>query len=270
VWETVAVALLLGGCSLLLPEIAAPGSDHEVREASPSESIARNDADRDGVSDTADACVCLLEDFDGFEDADGCPELDNDRDGVVDACDPCPDAPSLDAACGAGCPSRWSDGDRARSAIPLEIPFDREEQEISPRSRPPVLALLAILTAAPELARVRVIGHADAAEAQPEALSRGRADAVRRSLLAGGIDGDRIEIAAMGAAQPSVPLEPAASRWRNRRVSFEVVSLRPPAGPPRVRPPTCDPQLAGSLCEDATPPPPLDVCALSTEPSGGR
>jgi outer membrane protein OmpA-like peptidoglycan-associated protein len=30
------------------------------------------------------------EDIDGFEDADGCPELDNDRDGILDTIDACP------------------------------------------------------------------------------------------------------------------------------------------------------------------------------------
>ncbi|MFZ5447000.1 MAG: OmpA family protein [Myxococcota bacterium] len=52
--------------------------------------FATSDSDDDGVPDEADACPVTAEDADGFEDEDGCPELDNDRDGLVDARDRCP------------------------------------------------------------------------------------------------------------------------------------------------------------------------------------
>jgi OOP family OmpA-OmpF porin len=48
------------------------------------------DRDGDGVKDDVDACPDQPEDKDGFEDQDGCPELDNDRDGVPDSDDRCP------------------------------------------------------------------------------------------------------------------------------------------------------------------------------------
>ena len=48
------------------------------------------DTDADGVPDVADACAGQPEDLDGFEDADGCPDLDNDADGVLDRADRCP------------------------------------------------------------------------------------------------------------------------------------------------------------------------------------
>lgn len=51
------------------------------------------DNDGDGIPDTEDKCPDLAEDFDGFEDGDGCPDLDNDQDGVPDAQDRCPDDP---------------------------------------------------------------------------------------------------------------------------------------------------------------------------------
>jgi outer membrane protein OmpA-like peptidoglycan-associated protein len=50
----------------------------------------RKDFDGDGVNDAADPCALDPEDFDKFEDTDGCPEPDNDRDGVADAQDECP------------------------------------------------------------------------------------------------------------------------------------------------------------------------------------
>jgi outer membrane protein OmpA-like peptidoglycan-associated protein len=48
------------------------------------------DVDHDGIIDRLDKCPTDPEDKDGFQDEDGCPELDNDGDGVVDASDKCP------------------------------------------------------------------------------------------------------------------------------------------------------------------------------------
>ena len=48
------------------------------------------DTDRDGVADLRDRCVNEAEDFDRYEDDDGCPDLDNDRDRIADAKDTCP------------------------------------------------------------------------------------------------------------------------------------------------------------------------------------
>jgi outer membrane protein OmpA-like peptidoglycan-associated protein len=49
------------------------------------------DNDGDGIVDTKDNCINESEDFDGFEDDDGCPDLDNDGDGIMDIEDNCPD-----------------------------------------------------------------------------------------------------------------------------------------------------------------------------------
>jgi len=43
------------------------------------------DRDGDGYDDKADKCPDDPEDFDSFEDDDGCPDKDNDKDGVLDA-----------------------------------------------------------------------------------------------------------------------------------------------------------------------------------------
>lgn len=54
---------------------------------------AARDSDGDTIPDDADKCPKQAEDPDGFQDADGCPELDNDGDGVADDQDRCPDKP---------------------------------------------------------------------------------------------------------------------------------------------------------------------------------
>ncbi len=70
------------------------------------------DTDGDGIPDKDDPCPDRAEDFDGFEDTDGCPDPDNDRDGVLDVNDKCPLTPGPQS--NQGCPedaSKDSDGD---------------------------------------------------------------------------------------------------------------------------------------------------------------
>jgi hypothetical protein len=42
------------------------------------------DDDNDGKPDTTDGCRTIAEDYDGFEDGDGCEDSDNDGDGICD------------------------------------------------------------------------------------------------------------------------------------------------------------------------------------------
>jgi OmpA-OmpF porin, OOP family len=72
-----------------------------------------HDRDGDGIPDEIDHCPDLPEDFDGFQDHDGCPELDNDGDGIPDRVDLCPNEPEdFDGYQDAdGCPDPDNDGD---------------------------------------------------------------------------------------------------------------------------------------------------------------
>jgi outer membrane protein OmpA-like peptidoglycan-associated protein len=51
------------------------------------EAAADNDTDKDGIPNSKDKCPTKAEDKDEFEDADGCPDLDDDKDGVLDTKD---------------------------------------------------------------------------------------------------------------------------------------------------------------------------------------
>jgi len=71
------------------------------------------DKDGDGIPDDVDKCPTIPEDFDGFEDHDGCPEPDNDGDRIPDELDKCPNEPETingfqDAD---GCPDETPDQD---------------------------------------------------------------------------------------------------------------------------------------------------------------
>ncbi len=91
------------------------------------------DRDGDGIKDDVDKCPDEPEDFDGFQDEDGCPDPDNDNDGILDKDDRCPNEPEdldgdndLD-----GCPES-SDGDRDGDGIPdskdkcPDVPEDKD------------------------------------------------------------------------------------------------------------------------------------------------
>ncbi len=70
---------------------------------------APKDRDGDGVVDPLDKCVDQPEDKDGFQDDDGCPDLDNDNDGLLDSKDKCPN--EAGPIQNLGCPVTDKDGD---------------------------------------------------------------------------------------------------------------------------------------------------------------
>ena len=51
------------------------------------------DKDADGIPDDVDKCPDDPEDYDGYDDWDGCPDPDNDHDGIADVNDMCCFAP---------------------------------------------------------------------------------------------------------------------------------------------------------------------------------
>ena len=71
------------------------------------------DNDQDGILDVNDNCRQQPEDFDGYQDEDGCPDPDNDQDGIRDSADECPDqAEDMDGFEDQdGCPDTDNDGD---------------------------------------------------------------------------------------------------------------------------------------------------------------
>jgi OmpA-OmpF porin, OOP family len=91
------------------------------------------DRDGDGIKDDVDKCPDDPEDFDDFEDEDGCPDPDNDRDGIPDVVDKCPNEPETKNGFEDedGCPDSL-DLDRDGDGIPDRLdkcPDDPEDKD---------------------------------------------------------------------------------------------------------------------------------------------
>ncbi len=94
------------------------------------------DRDGDGYKDNKDQCPLKAEDFDGFKDSDGCPDLDNDHDGIKDVDDKCPgkddalntkeDMDGFDDE--DGCPEGDNDGDGINDMVD-RCPRDPEDMD---------------------------------------------------------------------------------------------------------------------------------------------
>ncbi len=88
------ISLMLGGGAGLLKGIGAPNWRAFIGVSYAPD---HRDQDNDGVYDEDEGtdamgreCLTIKEDRDGFEDSDGCPDLDNDNDGIADNVDKCP------------------------------------------------------------------------------------------------------------------------------------------------------------------------------------
>jgi len=74
------------------------------------------DTDHDGIPDSRDQCILEPEDKDGYLDDDGCPDPDNDADGIPDDKDKCPNEPEdFDGfQDNDGCPDEDNDNDTVK------------------------------------------------------------------------------------------------------------------------------------------------------------
>ncbi|HJK94643.1 MAG TPA: OmpA family protein [Polyangiaceae bacterium LLY-WYZ-15_(1-7)] len=220
------------------------------------------DADRDGYVDPEDGCPQQPEDFDGFEDEDGCPDPDNDQDGLLDQDDQCPDDPEDPDgfADDDGCPDLDNDGDGildADDACPDEpevvngvededgcpdegliemiddrivieeyVLFDFERARVKSRARPTLDAIVELVRQHPEWALMRIEGHADARgnEDYNRSLSTRRARNVVRALVEAGMERESLEFVGYGSSRLRDQGTTEEAHQRNRRVEFVVVA----------------------------------------------
>jgi OOP family OmpA-OmpF porin len=93
---------------------ACPDDPEDYDDFEDADGCPELDNDKDKIVDTDDKCPLIPEDYDTFEDTDGCPEDDNDKDGIVDKLDRCPlDPEDKDSFQDEdGCPEDDNDNDK--------------------------------------------------------------------------------------------------------------------------------------------------------------
>jgi len=231
---SVVVGALLVGCSSAAPPpVAVPPPEPRPCGDPSDPACGRSpppaDADGDTLPGGEDRCPAAAEDFDGFDDHDGCPEPDNDEDGFLDESDGCPAAAETvnQFEDDDGCPDP---GPVPRRVVLEEtVQFEFNTAIIRGASYPVLDDVARMLRDHPEYRRVNIVGHADY-QGDVEAnlrLSQRRAERVREALIRRGVDPARLTVSAVGEADPLVEGRRVVDNRANRRVEFVIEEMVP-------------------------------------------
>jgi outer membrane protein OmpA-like peptidoglycan-associated protein len=176
------------------------------------------DSDGDGVPNRVDLCPKTPE---GYEvDSVGCP-LDDDGDGVINEEDKCPNVKGNPDK--AGCP----DFDEAELEVVKQsakgIFFETGSDVLKSESFSNLDKVVEIATKYPN-AKIIVEGHTDdqGDDSMNMDLSRRRAEAVKKYLVAKGVNADRIVTAGYGETKPLAENTTEEGRAINRRVDITL------------------------------------------------
>jgi OmpA-OmpF porin, OOP family len=185
------------------------------------------DQDKDGIPDDKDKCPTEAEDKDGFEDEDGCPDLDNDKDGIPDAQDKCPNEPETKNGYQDedGCPDEVPEAVKKFTGVVKGITFRRNSADIKASSFPFLKEAVKTFKEYPQL-RIEISGHTSD-EGRREfnvKLSKKRAESVKAFLTTAGIDESRIFTVGYGPDKPIEDNSTKAGQEKNRRIEFRLLS----------------------------------------------
>jgi OOP family OmpA-OmpF porin len=240
------VSLLPGATSVIVPEVDIGfGLEYQLgvprKRSTPEGDGKLADRDGDGIPDEKDNCGDRPEDKDGFEDADGCPDIDNDGDKVLDVADKCLNVPETynGFADDDGCPDTVpAELDQLRGTIEGLI-YAEAETSVRQSAKPTIEKIAKLMLAHPSV-RLVVIGHTDDREAKQFAgepvqgqpapdvaalsadLSRARASMVKNTMVTMGIAATRIDVEGHGAEKPVVDNNTPRNRLANRRVEIKL------------------------------------------------
>jgi outer membrane protein OmpA-like peptidoglycan-associated protein len=186
------------------------------------------DNDKDGIPDKNDLCPNDPEDKDGFEDQDSCPDPDNDHDRILDANDKCPNEPETyngyqDAD---GCPDKGKViVHKGKLEILDKIYFETDKDEIKPVSFPLLDAIAATINGNPQIDLIEIQGHADERgdDAHNLDLTERRAHSVRVALEQRNVLPSRLKSHGYGETKP-ICMQHNEDCWsQNRRVEFIIL-----------------------------------------------
>jgi hypothetical protein len=178
-------ALALG---FLLACRPAPPPAVPANRAAPTDELA--DRDGDGIPDIRDRCPDQPEDFDMWQDADGCPDPDNDGDGVPDEKDNCPYTAGTSAT---GCPPKCviitDNNDCFADPWIYDIDNDAQSKRIA--------EVVGDVKRYPDIRQLTITGYVFGSERTDAAEHR--ANRLRDRLVALGVPADHL---AIGQVQP--------------------------------------------------------------------
>lgn len=192
-----------------------------------------------------DNCPEEAEDFDGYQDDDGCPDADNDRDGL---CDPWVEAKGLLTQFAHVCKkvdfcpeqAESMNGYKDEDGCPDEVPvppkkvfilegvnFESGKATITTDSYVSLMKVVDIMEAFPETT-FEIVGHTDNV-GRPEKnkqLSADRAESVKNFLVEKGVSESRIVTRGVGDSEPIAANTTAEGRAKNRRIEFTRTDIK--------------------------------------------
>lgn len=216
------------------------------------------DRDRDGVPDKKDKCPDSLEDWDFFDDADGCLDPDDDKDGITDPFDQCKgqaedmdgyqdedgcedhnddaDAfPDADDRCRleAETENGWEDGDGCPDVLPPDLATVLGRQKtvvfgpddaLLPESAPRLDELAAALLAHPAVVvQIKVTTDASRGPVGAAAQTLVRAKALHAALLARNVPETRLLMVSAGDRAANISAATEEARALDRWVEVTLV-----------------------------------------------
>jgi outer membrane protein OmpA-like peptidoglycan-associated protein len=118
---------------------------------------------------------------------------------------------------------------QAKIGIDDIIHFASDSARIEKKSKKILDDLLGRLRSVPNLGKIRMEGHTDSLEKNPQELSLQRAEVIRDYFIKKGFPSSDVEAKGYGNERPIATNTTDEGRARNRRVEFQLVNyLQPP------------------------------------------
>ena len=184
------------------------------------------DSDGDGIPDVKDLCPTEAEDFDGFEDENGCPDYDNDVDGVPDSTDLCPtQAEDINGVeDNDGCPDGDVQINQNNFLLNADDIFSTNSSKIKIEGSKYLDEVMAVLKKSPDK-KWRIEGHMDSkGEARfLRTLSLERAKAILEYFVYfGELPRGNFKVFGLGDKMPVADNRTEEGRKQNRRIEIFV------------------------------------------------
>ncbi len=199
------------------PGIKVDASGCAVSVVAKAPVVTIQDSDHDGVADADDVCpnTTLTENMTIGDN--GCPitiVLDSDGDGVTDDVDSCKETPAGTEVDASGC----------GATVNLHINFETNSADIKEESKERVQEFAEYLKNTSDSTIVSIEGYTDSsgnADKNME-LSRKRAFAVRRALIAAGVKKRMVRAYGKGSTNPIASNDTPEGRAQNRRIEAVI------------------------------------------------